>query len=59
MLNFGIVGYQPLPNGKKCIYIRLNDNFMNMFDLQYNQAMEEFEANANIVLNPLIKPMFA
>ena len=32
---------------------------MNMFDLQYNQAMEEVEASSNIVLNPLIKPMFA
>lgn len=59
MLNFGVVGFQPLPHNKKVVYIRLNDNFLNMHGLDYNSAMDEFESQATIVLGPRIKPMFA
>ncbi len=44
--NFGIIGFQPLPNNKRTAYIKINDNFMNLYGLYYNPQMEEYEVQA-------------
>jgi len=57
--NFGTIGFQPLMNNKRIAYIKINDQFLHMFGLQYNPQMEEYESQAQIQLGGMIKPNFA
>lgn len=57
--NFGTIGFQNLMNNKRIAYIKLNDNYLHMFSLHYNPQMVEYEDQAQIQLEPMIKPNFA
>lgn len=46
-------------NNKRVAYIRMNENFMGMYQLQYGAVMAEQEALSEIQLAPMIKPNFA
>ena len=56
--NFGVVGFQPLRENKKIVYIKLSDIFLDMHQLEYSPSMAEFEKQTTVVLAPLIKPNF-
>ena len=57
--NFGTIGFQNLMNNKRIAYIKLNENFLHMFGLHYNPQMAEYDSQAQVQLDPLIKPNFA
>jgi len=42
--NFGVVGFQPLRENKKIVYMKLSDEFLEMHGLHYSPTMAEFEA---------------
>ena len=41
---FGVVGFQPLRENRKIVYIKLDQMFLDMHQLEYAQNMAEFEA---------------
>ena len=43
MPNFGIIGFQPLRENKKIVYIKLSDQFLDVNGLEYSPSMAEFE----------------
>ena len=44
----------------RILYVRLSDNFMNNFQIQYKPEMAEYEReNKNVVLEPHMKPNYA
>ena len=44
----------------RILYVRLSDNFMNNFSLQYKPEMADFEReNKNLSMEPLQKPNYA
>lgn len=53
---FGIIGFQPLRENKKIVYIKLSDQFLDMHGLEYGPSMAEFESQTTVQLGPLIKP---
>ena len=57
--NFGTIGFQPLRENKKIVYIRLSDAFLDMNGLEYNPQMAEFEQNTTVILAPTIQPIYA
>jgi len=60
MPGFGTVGYQQIKENMRILYVRLTDNFLVNFSLQYKPEMAEFEReNKNISMEPLQKPNFA
>jgi len=56
--NFGTVGYQPIRENVRIVYLQLNEYFMSQHKLQYHPQMEEVEAQTNVVLTPTTKPAF-
>lgn len=55
MPGFGTVGFQPLRESKKVVYIKLVDEFLSRHNLEYSQSMAEFEAQTTIVLTPAMQ----
>ena len=55
MPNFGIIGFHPLRENKKIVYIKLSDPFLDANGLEYSPSMAEFESQTTIVLGPPIK----
>lgn len=55
MPNFGIIGFQPLRENKKIVYIKLSEPFLDANGLEYSPSMAEFESQTTIVLGPPIK----
>jgi len=51
---FGTIGFQPLRENKKVVYIQLYDDFLARHNLEYSQSMAEFEAQTTIVLTPIM-----
>lgn len=59
MPEFGIIGYQQLRENMRILYVRLSENFLNNFSLQYKPEMADFERDAkNVSFEPLQKPNF-
>ena len=54
MPGFGTIGFQPLRENKKVVYIQLYDDFLARHNLEYSQSMAEFEAQTTIVLTPIM-----
>ena len=55
---FGTIGFQPMRENKKIVYIKLSEEFLQRYGLEYSQSMAEFEAQTTIVLSPPIKANF-
>ena len=47
---FGVIGYQPSKDGKRTIYLKVSESFLDMNGLEYSPKMAEFEQDATIVL---------
>ena len=56
--NFAIIGFQPLNENSRIIYIHLDDAFLHEHGLVYQSSMADFEQHATIVLKPTTKPNF-
>jgi hypothetical protein len=52
------VGFQPLRENRKIVYIKLDQMFLDMHQLEYAQNMAEFEAQTTLVLGPPQKANF-
>ena len=60
MPQFGTIGYQQIKDNIRILYVRLSENFLGNFQLDYKPEMAEFESEAqNIFLEPLTKPNYA
>ena len=51
---FGTIGFQPLRENKKVVYIKLFDEFLARHNLEYSPSMADFEAQTTIVLTPIL-----
>ena len=51
----GVVGYQPLRENRKVAYMKLDQQFLDLHQLDYSQNMAEFEAQTTVVLGPPMK----
>ena len=54
----GVVGYQPLRESRKVVYLKLDQQFLDVHQLEYAQNMAEFEAQTTVVLGPPIRASF-
>jgi hypothetical protein len=57
---FATIGYQQLRENMRILYVRLSDNFLNNFSLQYKPEMADFEReNKNVSMEPHQKPNYS
>ena len=55
----GTIGFSPIRDTIKTIYIKLNDVFLEKFGLEYAASMADLESRSTIVMLPLIKPSYS
>ena len=54
----GTIGFSPIRETIKTIYIRFNDFFLEKYGLEYAASMADLESRSTIVMLPLIKPSY-
>ena len=57
---FGIIGYEQVRDNVRILYVKLQESFLNRFNLSYKPEMIELEMESkSVFVEPLTKPNFA
>jgi len=57
---FGVFGYEQVRDNVRILYIKLQENFLQRFHLNYKPEMIELERESkNVFMEPLTKPNYA